>query len=92
MLNNYNELELKDGKKVKVYRIKNDFYGNPRYVLHFMDLGISLYDFQNQSFSSYGLKKYRGKNFGGGLVIQSYNCESDLNYIVKRLKDDNIIE
>jgi len=89
--NNYNEVNLKDGKKVKVYRIDNDINGNPRYVLHFLQLDISLKDYQEKSFSQYGLKKYRGKNFGGGLVIQSYNCESDLNHIIKRLKDDKMI-
>lgn len=34
-----------------------------------------------------GGKKYNGKNFGGGIVFQSYNIRETENYILELLKD-----
>lgn len=82
------KLEGLEGRdSITVYKIKNDYYGNPRYVFHFLDLGLKGY----VSLSEYGLKKYRGKDFGGGYVIQSFNIKEDLNHIIKKLKKDKVI-
>jgi hypothetical protein len=51
--------------------------------VHFLDLRIKPNDYGKVP----GLSKYRGKWFGGGYVIQSYNLESDLNDY-KNLVDD----
>jgi hypothetical protein len=64
-------------------RINNDINGNPRYVVHFLDL-LTISDIQgldiDQKFNlalqkarKVGGKIYRGKDFGGGIVIQSFN-------------------
>jgi hypothetical protein len=80
----YNKDYVKlNGEEIPYYRIDNDLNGNPRYVTHFLDLGIKPNDYGKVP----GLSKYRGKWFGGGYVIQSYNLESDLNYY-KNLVDD----
>lgn len=64
------------GAQVPYWRIDNDVMGNPRYVVHFLDLGIKPEDYGKIP----GLDKYHAKWFGGGYVIQSYNLESDLMY------------
>ena len=78
-------------------RIDNDTNGNPRYVLHFLQLitdrdeaevkenfkltlsqnslkltGL-LYDFAVYKAKQIGGRKYTAKNYGGGIVFQSYN-------------------
>ena len=71
-----------EGKTFEVIRIHNDYNGNPRYVVHFMDLGIELKDYGKIS----GLSKYRAKWYGGGYVIQSYSIEEDLKFYIKKVK------
>ena len=76
-------------KTIEFTRVNNDVYGNPRYVTHF----FSLLKEQEQTLSNYNLavkranklggKKYRGSDFGGGIVFQSY----DLAGLRKRITD-----
>lgn len=54
---------------IEWFRIDNDYYGNPRYVVHFGDLGIEQQDYGKVK----GLTKYKGDWFGGGYVFQSYS-------------------
>jgi hypothetical protein len=72
-----------DGQEIAYYRIDNDFNGNPRYVVHFYELGVELADYGRIG----GLTKYRARWFGGGYVIQSYNLESDLRYYINLVKE-----
>lgn len=73
---------------IEFKKIKNDIYGNPRYVVHFMSLlsdkdwdslpqGLSQisdgYALAIKKAKKIGGKAYRGKDFGGGIVFQSYN-------------------
>ena len=72
-------------------RINNDVNGNPRYVVHFYDLltdieGLNLsilerYELALQKARKVGGKMYRGKDFGGGIVIQSYNILETINKV-----------
>lgn len=72
-------------------RINNDVNGNPRFVVHFYDLlnegeceGLTLlesYDLAVKKARKVGGKMYRGKDFGGGIVFQSYNIEQTINLI-----------
>jgi hypothetical protein len=71
-----------NGEEVSYHRIDNDVNGNPRYVVHFYDLGVELADYGRIA----GLTKYRGKWFGGGYVFTSYNLESDLEYYMGLVK------
>lgn len=90
-------------------RVNNDINGNPRYVLHFLQLITDkdeeqvkedfkltlqqnpfkktslLYDLAVSKARKIGGKKYRGKEFGGGIVFQSYN----VNKLVKELNELN---
>lgn len=90
-------------------RVNNDINGNPRYVIHFLQLITDkdeeqvkedfrltlqqnpfkktrlLYDLAVSKAKKIGGKKYRGKDFGGGIVFQSYNT----NELVKELNELN---
>ena len=65
-----------NGQEIPYYRLDNDVNGNPRYLVHFLSLNVKPEDYGRIA----GLTKYRGKDFGGGYVIQSYSLENDLKY------------
>ena len=77
-----------DGENYEVFRIKNDSNGNPRYVIHFIQFDIASEDYDNIN-KLYGFTKYRAKWFGGGIVFQSYNVESDLKYMIEKVNTVN---
>ncbi len=66
-------------------RVNNDVNGNPRYVIHFLDilssseyydkgLGINrLYELAVKKANKIGGRKYSTKSYGGGIVFQSYS-------------------
>jgi hypothetical protein len=71
-------------------RITNDTNGNPRYVVHFLDLLNEQVQSENFTLDTkynlalhlakkVGGKIYRGKDFGGGIVFQSYNIQETIN-------------
>lgn len=77
-------------------RTTNDVNGNPRYVFHFLDFiskqeeeqapqGMNrilyLKNLALEKAKSIGGKAYRGKDFGGGIVIQSYNVQGTIKQI-----------
>ena len=71
-----------NGNEVTTYRINNDVNGNPRYVIHFLDIANDY----NESLSiarNISGKKYTAKWFGGGIVFSSYNVLEDLKRIIK---------
>ena len=75
----YEETHTVQEKEITTFRIPNDVNGNPRYVVHFMDLDIKLADYDKIN-KLYDFNKYRAKWFGGGVVFQSYNIEDTLNF------------
>ena len=78
-------------KTIEFTRVNNDVYGHPRYVTHF----LSLLNEEEQTLSNYNLavkranklggKKYRGSDFGGGIVFQSYNTDGLRKRIIEML-------
>jgi hypothetical protein len=73
-----------NGEDIRVHLIENDISGNPRYVVHFLSLGIiNKEDYGRIA----GLTKYRANWFGGGYVFTSYNLEQDLKYLLKVVSD-----
>jgi len=70
-------------------RINNDVNGNPRYVVHFYYVltdseseGLNIlekFEFALQKARKVGGKMYSGKDFGGGIVFQSYNIIETIN-------------
>jgi hypothetical protein len=61
-------------------RIKNDINGNPRYVIHFLDLNN---DYENalKTARKLGGRKFHNKQYGGGIVFQSYNNHALANQL-----------
>ena len=66
-------------QEISVMRINNCVNGNPRYVVHFLALGLKEYKSNDLTRQS-GLKLYRGKKFGGGFVFSSYNVKDSLQF------------
>jgi hypothetical protein len=66
---------------IEFLRIKNDINGNPRYVVHYLaflkpdnNLSVSLaYNEALKQAKKIGGKKFHNKQYGGGIVFQSYN-------------------
>lgn len=67
-------------------RINNDVNGNPRYVCHFFELlteeekdqeinTSSKYEKALKRAKGIGGKKFHNKQYGGGIVFQSYNTK-----------------
>lgn len=76
-------------------RINNDINGNPRYVFHFLAfLGtekgtiLERYQIALKKSKKIGGKAYRGKDFGGGIVLQSYNIQETIERI-NRLAEES---
>jgi hypothetical protein len=89
---------------IEFTRKSNDVNGNPRYVCHFLALDKHGYE-SNLSISqryalavkianSIGGRKYHTKNYGGGIVFQSYSLDSlvrDINSVTgKKYKTYNV--
>ena len=66
--------------------INNNYYGNPRYIVHFseflsdderktygIDTRDSLFELALNRSRKLSGKMYRGKSYGGGIVLTSYN-------------------
>lgn len=82
-------------------RINNDTNGNPRYVCHFLnfitpnDPGVSVgsvngrYDLALSRSRQLGGRKFHNKQYGGGIVFQSYNTdqlEKDIYALMEQYK------
>ena len=70
------------GKTFDVYRVNNCVNGNPRYVIHYLELGDT-YETALAKARALGGKAYRAKWFGGGIVFSSYALEKELRALMK---------
>jgi len=81
-------------------RVNNDINGNPRYVFHFLDcipererVGVDAWEVSRLFYrtlnimKTLGGRKYRGKDFGGGIVFKSHDIDGTIAKI-KALKSD----
>lgn len=77
-------------------RINNDINGNPRYVCHFLDFIVDSDEFTSVSeryelalkrSRQLGGKKFNNKQYGGGIVFQSYNIY-DLADSINKLREE----
>lgn len=79
-------------ERINFTRINNDSNGNPRYVVHFLNFlndeersflpFTKKYEYAIKKAKLLGGKKYDNKQYGGGVVFQSYNTnilEKDIN-------------
>ena len=85
---------------IEFFRVNSDVYGNPRYVVHFLDLlteaekaepflssGYTKFQTALNRSHKIGGAKYRGRDFGGGIVFQSYNID-DTAEAIDRVKNE----
>jgi len=82
------EHSIKITTKVKTYELvkaNRDVNGNPRYIISFIALGLEKYE-TSKEIKQCGLKKYRGKLFGGGFIFQSHNPQRRIELIEEILK------
>ena len=86
MKRNFKEITV-GNDTITVEQINNDVNGNPRIVVHFLDLGINPDEYDNLN-KLYGFSKYRGNSWGGGVVFQSYNHEETLRYAIEKVKEN----
>ena len=80
-------------------RIKNDINGNPRHIIHFLDVEppemadqyreqytiLQRYQMAVHSAKPWGGKAYRGRAYGGGIVFTAYDFE--LAGIIEKIRN-----
>lgn len=80
-------------------RVNNDVNGNPRYVVHFLDIMPKKFEGDHNIMTRYdqtvkwanklGGKKFSNKQYGGGIVFQSYNIVDTEKFILQKLAFEN---
>ena len=76
-------ITLSDEHEVTVHQVTNDANGNPRYVIHYLDIADSYSDALNL-IRKIGGKMYTAKWYGGGLIFSTYNLEKTLEDLLAR--------
>ena len=64
------------------YRVNNDRNGAPRYVIHWLAFANE-YGEAKRLANRLGFRIYRGRDFGGGFVCQSWNLENTAERIIE---------
>lgn len=72
---------LSNNETVTVFQVTNDVNGNPRYVIHFLDVADT-YDEALKLSRKIGGRKYTAKWFGGGIVFTTYHLERNLETLL----------
>lgn len=81
-------------KPADFVRVKNDTYGNPRYVCHFLNLDVYGYKSDFSISDRYGMavnlskklggRRFHNKQYGGGIV---FRCIYNLDELCNRLNE-----
>ena len=74
--------------KINFKRVNNDVNGNPRYVCHFLnfvkkDEETCTYGTALIRAKKIGGRKFHNKQYGGGIVFQSYNIADTEKHILE---------
>lgn len=69
---------LLNGDEFTLHQTTNTFDGNPRYIVHFLDLADT-YEKALAKAKPFGGKRYRAKHYGGGIVFSTYTLETTLS-------------
>ena len=75
-------VKLSNGKEITLHQVNNDAYGNPRFVIHYLDVA-NTYNEALKLIRKIGGKMYTAKWYGGGLVFSSYNLKDTLEHLLK---------
>lgn len=77
-------------------RVNNDVNGNPRYVIHYLRCCPESYKTQSLADSyaatcklmnKIGGRKFHNKQYGGGIVFQSYSLPGTIKHIERLISD-----
>ena len=89
-------------EKITFKRVNSDVNGNPRYVCHYLHFVTekdtdanfpehvpysSLYELALSRAKKIGGRKFHNKQYGGGIVFQSYNIQDTERQIHELLND-----
>ena len=80
------EIEARKPRKINFTRVNSDMHGNPRYVCHFTEIHND-YGTAVKMANTIGGRKFNNKQYGGGIVFQSYNT-NDLNDQIIKLSEN----
>jgi len=72
---------LSNNETVTVHQVNNDINGNPRYVIHYLDVADT-YQKALELSRKIGGRKYTAKWYGGGIVFSTYHLERDLETLL----------
>lgn len=87
--------------QIEFTRINNDVNGNPRYVCHFLNFQTAndresplpfSYELALKRAKKIGGKKFHNKQYGGGIVFQSYSLPEttkDIQNLLNELQNEN---
>jgi len=81
-----NEIKNRKPEVINFKKINHDFYGNPRYVCHFLNIDKD-YQTAIKKAKAIGGRKFNNKQYGGGIVFSTYNLEN-LNRNILNLKNN----
>ena len=70
-------------KEISFYRMNSDTYGNPRYACHWLEFNTNTYEEAIYKAKKIGGRKFHNKQFGGGIIFQSYNLIDEVESILK---------
>jgi hypothetical protein len=73
------------GNVIRFTRVNNDVNGNPRYVCHYLNLAND-YDDAVKIAKKIGGKKFHTKQYGRGIVFQSYDIKATEKRIIELVK------
>ena len=73
-------------RTIEFTRVNSDSFGNPRYVCHFTAIADKYSD-ALKFCKPFGGRKFDNKQFGGGIVFQSYNIDADAKKMLEALKE-----
>ena len=76
-------IALSNGHEVTVNQVTNDASGNPRYVIHYLNIADT-YDKALDLIRGIGGRSYTAKCYGGGLIFSTYNLEKTLEELLER--------
>ena len=76
------KVTLSNSKNVTVHQVNNDSFGNPRYVIHYLEIADT-YSEALAIIRKIGGKMYTAKWYGGGLVFSTYTLENTLEELLK---------
>jgi len=73
-------LTIPEPRKVIFTRVNSDSNGNPRYVIHYSTLHDD-YETALKMARTFGGRKFHNKQYGGGIIFQSYNLGGEVRDI-----------